>query len=80
MLKLFFFFVLLPLLTQAIRVTIDNRQPRYDINGTIIDAHDGSIQQFERNGLYYMHAMQYGLCQEPPNYGCDGVRVMFFFQ
>jgi hypothetical protein len=20
-----------------------------------------------------MHAMQYGLCEEPPNYGCDGV-------
>jgi hypothetical protein len=39
----------------------------------IIDAHDGSIQQFEKNGLYYMHAMQYGLCEEPPNYGCDGV-------
>jgi hypothetical protein len=41
----------------------------------IIDAHDGSIQQFEKNGLYYMHAMQYGLCEEPPNYGCDGVSL-----
>ena len=41
--------------------------------GNIIDAHDGSIQQFEKNGLYYVHAMQYGLCEEPPNYGCDGV-------
>lgn len=56
-------------------VTIDNRLPRLDVNGSIIDAHDGSIQQFETGGLYYMHAMQYGLCKEPPNYGCDGVSL-----
>jgi hypothetical protein len=67
------YFFLFPFFTHAIQVTINNLKPRYDINGAIIDAHDGSIQQFEKNGLYYMHAMQYGLCQEPPNYGCDGV-------
>lgn len=55
------------------RVTIDNLKPRLDIHGSIVDAHDGSVQQFEENGLYYMHAMQYGLCEEPPKYGCDGV-------
>jgi hypothetical protein len=64
--------VLLPIIN-AVQVTIDNRVPRLDVNGKIVDAHDGSIQQFEAGGLYYMHAMQYGLCQEPPNYGCDGV-------
>lgn len=69
LLSLIFF----PLFINGIQVTINNLKPRYDINGEIIDAHDGSIQQFEKNGLYYMHAMQYGLCQEPPNYGCDGV-------
>jgi hypothetical protein len=64
---------LFPFVIHAIQVTINNLKPRYDVNGMIIDAHDGSIQQFEKNGLYYMHAMQYGLCEEPPNYGCDGV-------
>jgi len=60
-------------IVNGVLVTIDNRLPRLDINGVIIDAHDGSVQQFVPGGLYYMHAMQYGLCQEPPNYGCDGV-------
>jgi hypothetical protein len=62
----------------AIQVTINNLKPRLDINGVIIDAHDGSIQQFEKNGLYYMHAMQYGLCEEPANYGCDGVSLNIY--
>ncbi|CAF1097557.1 unnamed protein product [Adineta steineri] len=63
--------LLIPIVTTVL-VTIDNQQPRRDVNGEIIDAHDGSIQQFVPGGLYYMHAMQYGLCKEPPNYGCDG--------
>jgi hypothetical protein len=63
---------LLPIIN-AVLVTIDNRVPRLDVNGQIVDAHDGTVQQFQPGGLYYMHAMQYGLCQEPPNYGCDGV-------
>ena len=63
---------LLPIINAAL-VTIDNRLPRLDVNGMIVDAHDGSVQQFVPGGLYYMHAMQYGLCEEPPNYGCDGV-------
>lgn len=72
-----FLYVLLlcPLFIHTTRVVINNLQPRFDINGTIIDAHDGSIQQFEKHGLYYMHAMQYGLCKEPPKYGCDGVSL-----
>ena len=41
----------------TILVTIDNRLPQYDVNGSIIDVHDGTIQQFETGGLYYMHAM-----------------------
>jgi hypothetical protein len=69
------YFFLFPLFIHGIQVTINNLKPRYDINGVITDAHDGSIQQFEKNGLYYIHAMQYGLCEEPPNYGCDGVSL-----
>jgi hypothetical protein len=74
--KIVCFLYLFPLYINAIQVTINNLQPRYDIHGVIIDAHDGSIQQFEKNGLYYAHAMQYGLCEEPANYGCDGVSLM----
>ena len=65
--------LLLLAFSMAVQVTINNLKPRLDVNGNIIDAHDGSIQQFEKNGLYYVHAMQYGLCEEPSNYGCDGV-------
>jgi len=65
--------LLLVSIVNAVLVTIDNRLPRLDVNGVIMDAHDGSVQQFVSGGLYYMHAMQYGLCEEPPNYGCDGV-------
>lgn len=68
-------FFLLPLFIHAVQVIINNLKPRLDVKGVIIDAHDGSIQQFEKNGFYYMHAMQYGLCEEPPKYGCDGVRL-----
>ena len=67
-----FLLLLLPVVNTVL-VTIDNRLPRLDINGMIMDAHDGTVQQFSAGGLYYMHAMQYGLCEEPPNYGCDGV-------
>ena len=70
------FVYFLPVFIQAIPVKINNLQPRFDVNGMIVDAHDGSIQQFEKGGLYYAHAMQYGLCEEPPNYGCDGVSSM----
>jgi hypothetical protein len=34
-----------------------------DVDGAIMDAHDGTIQQFEPEGPYYMHAVSYGLCQ-----------------
>lgn len=67
------YLIFFPLFINGIQVRINNLQPRYDIHGNIIDAHDGSIKKKKKNGLYYMHAMQYGLCQEPPNYGCDGV-------
>lgn len=67
------FLLLLVSVVSTVLVTIDNRLPRLDVNSMIMDAHDGTVQQFSAGGLYYMHAMQYGLCEEPPNYGCDGV-------
>jgi hyaluronoglucosaminidase len=50
-------------------VNIDNTKPRLDINGNIINAHDGSYKKF--GDYYYYHAAEYGLCREPPKYGCD---------
>jgi len=34
-----------------------------DTEGRILDAHDGTIQRFHDDGPYYMHAVEYGLCQ-----------------
>lgn len=39
---------------------IRNGVPRKDVNGQIMDAHDGQVTQWEAGGLYYMYAMQYG--------------------
>ncbi|CAF1492715.1 unnamed protein product [Rotaria magnacalcarata] len=51
-------------------VTISNIIPRRDTNGTIMDAHDGSI--FLYDGLYYYYGASYGLCIEPPGpSGCS---------
>ncbi|CAF3346585.1 unnamed protein product [Rotaria socialis] len=51
-------------------VTISNIIPRRDTNGTIMDAHDGSI--FLYDGLYYYYGASYGLCTEPPGpSGCS---------
>ncbi len=39
-------------------VTIDNSQPRRDIAGNIVDAHDGCLQFFA--GRYYLYGTAYG--------------------
>lgn len=39
-------------------VTIDNANPRRDVSGEIIDAHDGCLQFFE--GRYYLYGTAYG--------------------
>jgi len=62
----------------AVLVTINNTLPRLDDTGAIMDVHDGSVQKFPAaapgsGGLYWIHGAQYGLCQEPPRYGCDQV-------
>ena len=41
----------------ATRVTVRNDQPRLDISGNIMDAHDCSIRQLP-NGTYVMHAIE----------------------
>lgn len=44
-------------------VLFDNTRPMLDTTGRILDAHDGTIQRFHDDGPYYMHAVEYGLCQ-----------------
>jgi len=39
-------------------VTIDNVAPRRDVNGQILDAHDGCLQLF--NGQFYLYGTAYG--------------------
>ena len=41
----------------------NNSAPRRDINGAVIDAHDGNIIG-PIGGLYYMYAVEYGLYTE----------------
>merc|ERR1719182_1264070 len=45
-------------------VTFDNTKPRRDVNGDIINAHDGTTQRFGATPFYY-HAMGYPSCPEP---------------
>lgn len=53
-------FLVLLVCATARKITIDNTKPLLDINGKIVDANDGSIQQFPvlKDGLYYRHAVQ----------------------
>jgi hypothetical protein len=64
----------------AAATTINNLAPRLDVNGVIVDAHDGSVQMFGGKPPFYMHAVQYGLCHEPANYGCDSTPDRCGFQ
>lgn len=55
--------LLLLLPSTAKLVLYDNTSPMRDSQGRILDAHDGTIQRFQEDGPYYMHAVEYGLCQ-----------------
>ena len=48
---------------------ISNIDPRYAMDGTIMDAHDGNTIQYESEGDFHYYGMGYGLCQE------DGVQA-----
>ena len=56
--------------SQGKLIEIDNRKPRLDVDGNIINAHDGTYRR--HGGYWYYHALEYGLCKEPPGKGCDG--------
>src|SRR5690242_17874917 len=43
---------------QARIITVNNVEPRRDVTGEILDAHDGCLQFF--NGRYYLYGTAYG--------------------
>ena len=57
-------FVCLLMPVTARLVTFDNTKPRLDVNGSIINAHDGPTQRFGATPFYY-YAMGYPGCAEP---------------
>lgn len=48
----------------ATSVTISNVNPRTNVTGHIIDAHDGTYNQWTPGGDWYYYAMGYGTCQQ----------------
>jgi hypothetical protein len=57
-------------------VTIDNTKPRLDVNGEIVNSHDGTIRFLD--GEWWLHAASYGadpgtgeFCDDPPLTGCQ---------
>ena len=56
--------------TTAKVVRFSNIEPKLDVDGNIVNAHDGTYRRF--GDFYYYHGAEYGLCREPPKLGCDG--------
>ena len=63
-------------------VTISNAVPRRNVTGDIMDAHDGTYNQWSPGGPWYYYAMGYGdckqgqdLCHNPCGYGYSWIGV-----
>lgn len=52
-------------------VTISNVQPRRNTTGDIMDAHDGTYNQWTPGGPWYYYAMGYGTCHQNQDL-CNG--------
>lgn len=64
----------LPLPIHARSVTISNILPRRDVNGQIMDIHDGNTLYLD--GTYYYYGASYGLCHEfDGDNGCANTTV-----
>eukprot|EP00656_Telonema_subtile_P013372 TRINITY_DN16795_c0_g1_i1.p1 TRINITY_DN16795_c0_g1~~TRINITY_DN16795_c0_g1_i1.p1 ORF type:complete len:403 (-),score=80.30 TRINITY_DN16795_c0_g1_i1:31-1239(-) len=50
--------------TDGKSVTFSNVLPRYNVTGEIMDAHDGSYNQWTPGGPWYYYAMGYGECKQ----------------
>ena len=48
----------------VVTLTIDNTKPRCNTSGSVMDAHDGTVAQWEPGGDWYYYAMGYGRCAQ----------------
>lgn len=60
--------LLAAIFTDASVVQISNLEPKRDIGGEIVNAHDGTYRLLD--GYWYYHSAEYGLCAEPRPHGC----------
>ena len=71
------------LLSQATAelVSISNTECRSDVNGDLMDTHDGNIVQWEQDGLYWFYSMGYQDCTIEhgliPPQECPGIYSSF---
>ncbi|CAF0871500.1 unnamed protein product [Didymodactylos carnosus] len=65
-------FLILPCIATGLEVTVSNTQPRVDVDGQLMDIHDGNIVQWIPGGYYYWYGNGYTLCKDT-RWGCEGV-------
>lgn len=62
-------------------VTVSNTEPRRDVNGSLMDVHDGMVIQWTTGGRYYWYGMGYRNCTETdgliPPFQCPGIYESF---
>ena len=69
-------------LADGASVSISNTSCRSDINGDLMDTHDGNIVQWNKGGLYWFYSMGYTDCElehglMPPQ-ECPGIYKPFW--
>eukprot|EP01084_Bolivina_argentea_P048568 89469_1 len=45
-------------------ITIDNTKAMLDVDGNVMNVHEGHIVRWKTNGLFYFYGMQYELCND----------------
>ena len=79
--KTLFFTMMVSAFSLAEKVSISNTECRKDVNGNLMDTHDGNIVQWEANGLYWYYSMGYQDCKIEhgllPPQECPGIYKPF---
>mmetsp|Transcript_550 Transcript_550/g.1303 ORF Transcript_550/g.1303 Transcript_550/m.1303 type:complete len:372 (-) Transcript_550:26-1141(-) len=72
---------LVTVLSATVAVKISNLEVRKDVNGNLMDTHDGNIMQWEAGGDYYYYSMGYQDCElehvKIPPQECPGIYKPF---
>jgi hypothetical protein len=67
--------------SRASIVNISNREAKRDVEGRLMDVHDGAIMQWKAGGLFYWYGMGYQNCTETigiiPPVNCPGMYKPF---